>query len=52
MRPDQLKTVQRIRDALEGLMALEARDRLMPIGREWDAARAAFAPSSPVLTHR
>lgn len=30
-------------DALEGLMALESRDRVMPIGAEWDAARAAIA---------
>jgi hypothetical protein len=32
-----------LRQALEGLMALESRGRVMPIGREWDAARAAIA---------
>jgi hypothetical protein len=30
-------------EALEGLMALESRGRIMPIGKEWDKARAAIA---------
>ncbi len=30
-------------DALEKLMELERRGRVMPIGAEWDAARAALA---------
>lgn len=30
-------------EALEDLMALESRDRVMPAGLEWDAARAAIA---------
>lgn len=30
-------------DALNKLMALESRGRVMPVGREWDAARAAIA---------
>ena len=29
--------------ALDGLMTLESRGRIMPIGKEWDAARAARA---------
>lgn len=29
--------------ALDGLMASESRGRIMPIGKEWDAARAAIA---------
>lgn len=32
--------------ALEGLMALESRGRIMPIGREWDAARAALTKAA------
>lgn len=30
-------------EALEGIMRVEARDRVMPVGAEWDAARAALA---------
>lgn len=30
-------------EALEGIMRVEARDRVMPVGAEWDAARAAIA---------
>lgn len=30
-------------NALESLMALESRGRIMPIGKEWDQARAALA---------
>lgn len=30
-------------EALAGLMRVEARDRIMPVGAEWDAARAAIA---------
>lgn len=30
-------------EALEGLMEIESRGRVMPIGKEWDAARAAIA---------
>lgn len=30
-------------EALEGIMRAEARDRVMPAGAEWDAARAALA---------
>lgn len=30
-------------ESLEGLMRVEARDRIMPVGTEWDAARAALA---------
>lgn len=33
-------------EALAGLMELERRDRFMPIGREWDAARAAIAKAT------
>lgn len=29
--------------ALEGIMRVEARDRIMPVGAEWDAARAVIA---------
>lgn len=32
--------------ALDGLMALESRGRIMPIGKEWDAARAAIAKAT------
>jgi hypothetical protein len=34
--------VEALRSALQGLMDLESRGRIMPIGREWDAARAAL----------
>lgn len=34
--------IRELEEALEGLMELERRGRLMPIGREWDAARAAL----------
>lgn len=37
-----------LREALEGLMELERRDRFMPIGREWDAARAALNKEQPL----
>ena len=30
-------------EALKGLMRLESRDRVMPVGAEWDAARQALA---------
>lgn len=30
-------------EALDALMSLESRGRLMPVGKEWDAARAAIA---------
>lgn len=33
-------------DALEGIMRVEARDRVMPVGAEWDAARAAIAKAT------
>lgn len=40
-RISQLETqVAELREALEGLMALESRGRVMPIGAEWDNARA------------
>lgn len=32
-------------EALEGLMRVESRGRIMPIGKEWDAARKALAES-------
>lgn len=32
--------------ALRDLMALESRGRIMPIGKEWDAARAAIAKAT------
>jgi len=32
--------------ALDGLMTLESRGRIMPIGKEWDAARAAIAKAT------
>jgi hypothetical protein len=35
-------THDQLLEALEGLMELEKRGRIMPIGREWDAARAAI----------
>ena len=35
-------------EALEGLMALESRGRIMPIGKEWDAARAVIAKATGV----
>lgn len=35
-----------LRRALESLMALESRGRVMPVGREWDAARAAIAKAT------
>lgn len=37
-----LSEVAALRKALEGLMQLESRGRVMPIGAEWDAARAAL----------
>jgi hypothetical protein len=33
-------------EALDGLMTLESRGRIMPIGKEWDAARAAIAKAT------
>lgn len=33
--------------ALEGLMRVEAGGRIMPIGAEWDAARAALSKAAP-----
>lgn len=33
-------------EALIGLMELESRGRIMPIGKEWDAARAAIAKAT------
>jgi hypothetical protein len=41
-RPEQAKETDLLA-ALKGLMALESRGRIMPIGREWDAARAAVS---------
>lgn len=38
-------------EALDGLMELERRGRLMPIGREWDAARAAIAAATGENRH-
>ena len=40
---DHKSRVTALADALEKLMELERRNRVMPIGREWDAARAALA---------
>lgn len=40
-------STEKLREALEGLMALESRGRIMPIGKEWDAAREALAQPSP-----
>jgi hypothetical protein len=39
-------------EALEALMELERRGRLMPIGREWDAARAAIAKATASPSHQ
>ncbi len=33
-------------EALQGLMELESRGRLMPVGSEWNAARAAIAKAT------
>ena len=33
-------------EALHGLMAAESRGRVMPIGKAWDAARAAIAKAT------
>ena len=41
-----IATAPELLEALEGLMALESRGRLMPIGREWDAARAAISKAT------
>lgn len=46
--PDQ-EVMRGALEALEGLMELERRGRLMPIGREWDAARAAIASLESAL---
>lgn len=41
---DRLKSINAdLLAALEGLMALESRGRVMPFGKEWDDARAAIA---------
>ena len=36
-------------DALEQLMNVERRDRIMPIGKEWDAARQAIAATAETV---
>jgi hypothetical protein len=46
-RPEQAKEAELLA-ALQGLMELEKRGRVMPIGREWDAARAAVSRSLEV----
>jgi len=38
----QSSRIARLEEALVGLMEVERRGRVMPIGREWDAARAAL----------
>lgn len=34
--------IARLEEALRGLMEVESRGRVMPIGREWNAARSAL----------
>ena len=41
----QQKRIEVLTEALSGLMNSESRGRIMPIGKEWDAARAALNPT-------
>ena len=41
--PTAAQDVEGLVEALEGLMRLESRGRIMPVGPEWDAARSAIA---------
>ena len=40
---NRMAVADELEKALEGLMDLESRARVMPAGPEWDAARAALA---------
>lgn len=42
-RAESAPDVSALVEALEGIMRVEARGRIMPVGAEWDAARAALA---------